>query len=188
MMKTTLALCLCAVPAAAVAFQPAPAAASMPQRSSRSSSSSSRSRTTRLMMAAPSDDTVSRGGFLSTFCLCASVCVYIIDAKHGRTSPLPIPVIHQPGTPFHSPNTCAHTESAALALGGGLLATTTTTTTTTTTSQRAALAMPASEAPDLRPILLTYEGKPRRFGDIIGKKVGEAQGRGCCVSIDRSIE
>lgn len=72
--------------------------------------------------------------------------------------------------PDSTNNACTYTpqtESAALALGGGLLATTA----VGSPSQRSALALPASEAPDLSPILLTYEGKPKRFGDIIGKKV-----------------
>lgn len=79
------------------------------------------------------------------------------------TSPLLNPSLHiqRPPTPKQN------TESAALALGGGLLATTA----ATGSSSQRALAVPASEAPDLSPILLTYEGKPRRFGDIIGKKV-----------------
>lgn len=57
-----------------------------------------------------------------------------------------------------------------LALGGGLLATT-----AVGGGPNSALAVPASEAPDLSPILLTYEGKPRRFGDIIGKKVRDGR-------------
>lgn len=39
-------------------------------------------------------------------------------------------------------------------------------------SQWAAQAVPATEGPDLSPILLSFEGKPRRFGDILGMKVG----------------
>jgi hypothetical protein len=50
---------------------------------------------------------------------------------------------------------------AALALGGGL---------SLLGTAGQALAVPASEGPDLNPILLQMEGKTVRFGDAKGKK------------------